>query len=80
MLSAENYTWSLILAGWGFEPSNLLEQKSYYCEECGKSFSNGGSWYNHRKVHTGETMCKTCGKRFGTVSSLNRHMKNEHGY
>jgi len=51
---------------------------TWFCEICNKTFSNGGAWYNHKKYHTGETVCKVCSKIMGTVSSLNRHIKNEH--
>jgi len=54
------------------------EGLKYNCEICGKGFSNAGSWYNHKKFHSGQTVCATCGKQFGTVSSLNRHLKTEH--
>jgi len=52
---------------------------TWFCDICNKTFSNGGAWYNHKKFHTGETVCKVCSKIMGTVSSLNRHVKNEHG-
>jgi len=58
-------------------PPNL-NKPSWFCEICNKTFTNGGAWYNHKKYHTGETVCKFCSKIMGTISSLNRHVKNEH--
>jgi len=73
-MDASQGVWSYTDVG---RPS-AYEGLKYDCEICGKGFSNAGSWYNHKKFHSGQTVCVTCGKQFGTVSSLNRHLKTEH--
>ncbi|KAL6088153.1 hypothetical protein STEG23_008203 [Scotinomys teguina] len=52
-------------------------QKSYKCNECGKSFKYCSSYNKHSIIHTGEKpyKCKICGKSFTQCASLKKHQR-----
>ncbi|XP_039615879.1 zinc finger protein 436-like [Polypterus senegalus] len=54
-----------------------MNQKPYFCSECGKHFSNKTHLHTHERVHTGEKpyCCPECGKRFSQISHLHTHKR-----
>lgn len=51
----------------------------FSCPKCSASYKFKTSWYNHMKLHSGETYCQLCKKAHATVYSYRRHMIMVHG-
>ncbi|KAL3283247.1 hypothetical protein HHI36_006395 [Cryptolaemus montrouzieri] len=55
------------------------KNKPFYCEDCGKSFSQLRNYKYHRSVHEGTkefaAKCQECGKIFNDRGYLSSHMK-----
>ncbi|XP_056277346.1 zinc finger protein 239-like isoform X1 [Pseudoliparis swirei] len=55
----------------------LMREKAFRCDDCGKRFTQQGNLTNHIGVHTGEKpfSCDDCEQRFTQQGALKRHMR-----
>ncbi|KAF0311679.1 Broad-complex core protein isoform 6 [Amphibalanus amphitrite] len=44
------------------------------CPDCGKVYANSGSLSQHRRIHSGATLCRLCGTGLSRVAHLRRHL------
>ncbi|XP_017119200.2 zinc finger protein 620-like isoform X2 [Drosophila elegans] len=56
------------------------EQRPYFCDQCGKTFSEQGNFNLHLKRHKGvrEFQCKECDRRFFSQHLLSLHVRIKH--
>ncbi|XP_006903431.1 PREDICTED: zinc finger protein 490-like [Elephantulus edwardii] len=52
-------------------------ERLYKCQDCGKTFSNGGHFTAHRRIHAGQASyeCQDCGETFSLWGFLREHRK-----
>ena len=57
--------------------SKCVGEKSFVCNDCGKSFSQAWRLKTHQHVHTGEKSfsCTDCGKSFTAAGNLKKHQR-----
>ncbi|KAH8349168.1 hypothetical protein KR084_011006 [Drosophila pseudotakahashii] len=60
--------------------ANALEKRLYFCDQCGRSFSEKGNFNVHLKRHTGtkEFQCTECDRKEFTQHLLNLHVRIRH--
>ncbi|XP_044761852.1 zinc finger protein 568-like [Coccinella septempunctata] len=53
------------------------KKRPYKCDICGKGFKMYGSFFYHKRMHTGDQphCCKICGKKYKQSGSLTAHMR-----
>nr|KAF6408526.1 zinc finger protein 114 [Molossus molossus] len=56
--------------------STRIREKSYKCQDCGKSYAYHSFLVKHMSIHTGEKpyKCKKCGQAFRYSLHLNKHL------
>ncbi|XP_052853775.1 zinc finger protein 184-like [Drosophila gunungcola] len=56
------------------------EQRPYFCDQCGKTFSEQGNFNLHLKRHKGvrEFQCKECDRKFFSQHLLSLHVRIKH--
>ncbi len=57
------------------------ENKSFTCEQCGKSFSQKRQLKSHYRIHTGKALpeCAQCHHKFMDAAQLKKHLRTHTG-